>query len=191
MSKPQAHSSEPTGLYTGQQGLHTGVYHVRLAAACCTMRAKAAPALLLPACMLCLVLGVYISPMLLKLPGSHTSAPAALAVARGVELGRGATRPAYLAVGEPPGSCESAANPQPYLAGEQQSVATPQAARGWSGLPFRHIKIQSCYCLGSAFEVWLSKPWVGYTVADDGALGGCVLRLERRGAGDQGALYVL
>jgi hypothetical protein len=94
---------KPTGLYTGQQGLHTGVYHVRLAAACCTMRAKAAPALLLPACMLCLVLGVYISPMLLKLPGSHTSAPAALAVARGVELGRGATRPAYLAVGEPPG----------------------------------------------------------------------------------------
>jgi hypothetical protein len=36
--------------------------------------------------------------------------------------------------------------------GEQQSVASLQAARGWSHPPCRHFKIQSCCCLGSAFE---------------------------------------
>ena len=35
----------------------------------------------------------------------------------------------------------------------QQSVATPQAARGWAHSPCRHFNIQSCCCLGSAFEV--------------------------------------
>jgi hypothetical protein len=37
--------------------------------------------------------------------------------------------------------------------GEQQSVATPQSARGWTRPPCRHFNIQSCCCLGSAFEV--------------------------------------
>jgi hypothetical protein len=37
--------------------------------------------------------------------------------------------------------------------GGQQSVATPQAARGWARPPCRHFKTQSCCCLGSAFEV--------------------------------------
>jgi hypothetical protein len=36
--------------------------------------------------------------------------------------------------------------------GEQRSVATPQAARGWARPPCRHFKIQSCYCLGPAFR---------------------------------------
>jgi hypothetical protein len=34
--------------------------------------------------------------------------------------------------------------------GEQQSVATPQAARGWARPPCRHFKNQSCCCVGSA-----------------------------------------
>jgi hypothetical protein len=42
--------------------------------------------------------------------------------------------------------------------GEQQSVATPHAARGWAHPPCRHIEIPSCCCLGSAFEWRLSKP---------------------------------
>ena len=33
-----------------------------------------------------------------------------------------------------------------------QSVAAPQAARGWAHPPCRPCKIQSCFCLGSAFE---------------------------------------
>jgi hypothetical protein len=37
--------------------------------------------------------------------------------------------------------------------GEQQSVATPQAARGWALPPYRHFKIQSCCRPGFAFEV--------------------------------------
>jgi hypothetical protein len=37
--------------------------------------------------------------------------------------------------------------------GEPQSVATPQAARGWARPPCRHFKLQSCARLGSAFEV--------------------------------------
>jgi monoamine oxidase len=37
--------------------------------------------------------------------------------------------------------------------GEQQSVATPHAARGWVRPPYRHFKIQSCFCPGSAFDV--------------------------------------
>jgi hypothetical protein len=36
--------------------------------------------------------------------------------------------------------------------GEQQSVTTPQAARGWNQPPYRHIKIEYCCCLASAFE---------------------------------------
>ena len=36
--------------------------------------------------------------------------------------------------------------------GEQQSVASPQAARGWGHPPLRLFKTQSCFCLGSAFE---------------------------------------
>jgi hypothetical protein len=38
-------------------------------------------------------------------------------------------------------------------AGGEQSVATPHAARGWVRPPYRHIKIQSCFCPGSAFDV--------------------------------------
>jgi hypothetical protein len=34
-----------------------------------------------------------------------------------------------------------------------ESVATPQAARGWTHPPCRHFKIQPCFCPGSAFEV--------------------------------------
>ena len=41
----------------------------------------------------------------------------------------------------------------PAAGGEQQTAATPQAARGWTPPPCRHFKIQSCCCLGSAFEV--------------------------------------
>jgi hypothetical protein len=37
--------------------------------------------------------------------------------------------------------------------GEQQSVVTPHTARGWAHPPCIHVKIQSCCCLGSAFEV--------------------------------------
>jgi hypothetical protein len=37
--------------------------------------------------------------------------------------------------------------------GEQQSVATPQAARGWAHPPCSHSKIQSCCCLGPASEL--------------------------------------
>jgi hypothetical protein len=37
--------------------------------------------------------------------------------------------------------------------GEQQSMATPQAARGQARPPCSHFKIQSCFCLGSAFEL--------------------------------------
>jgi hypothetical protein len=37
-------------------------------------------------------------------------------------------------------------------AGGEQSVASPQAARGWSHPPCRHFKNQSCCCLGSAFQ---------------------------------------
>jgi hypothetical protein len=37
--------------------------------------------------------------------------------------------------------------------GEQQSVATAQAARGWTHPPCGHFKNQSCYCLVPAFEV--------------------------------------
>jgi hypothetical protein len=37
--------------------------------------------------------------------------------------------------------------------GEQQSVATPRSLGGWDSLPCRHFKDQSCFCLGSAFEV--------------------------------------
>jgi hypothetical protein len=48
-------------------------------------------------------------------------------------------------------------NPPLYLAGEQQSVATPHAVRGWSHPPCRHIKIQSCCCLGSGSR-WRTKP---------------------------------
>jgi hypothetical protein len=44
------------------------------------------------------------------------------------------------------------------LRGEQPSVATPRAARGWTHPPCRHFKIQSCDRLGSAFEWRLSKP---------------------------------
>jgi hypothetical protein len=36
--------------------------------------------------------------------------------------------------------------------GEQQSVATPHTARGWTCPPCRHFNIQSCCCLGPAFE---------------------------------------
>jgi hypothetical protein len=36
--------------------------------------------------------------------------------------------------------------------GEQQSVATPHAARVWAHPSCRPLKIQSCCCLGSAFE---------------------------------------
>jgi hypothetical protein len=43
---------------------------------------------------------------------------------------------------------------------EQQSVATPQAARGWA-----HFKIQSCYCLNSAFELAAFR-----TLGNDGSL---------------------
>jgi hypothetical protein len=35
---------------------------------------------------------------------------------------------------------------------EQQSVATPQAARGCARPPCGHFKIQSCCCLGSSLE---------------------------------------
>ena len=49
--------------------------------------------------------------------------------------------------------------------GEQQSVDTPQAARGWTRPPCRQFKIQSCVYLGSAFEVglrsWLRVLWDG------------------------------
>jgi hypothetical protein len=41
----------------------------------------------------------------------------------------------------------------PAVRGERQSVAAPQAARGWAHPPCRHFKTQSCFCLGSAFEV--------------------------------------
>ena len=34
------------------------------------------------------------------------------------------------------------------VSGEQQSVATPQAARGWAHQPCTHLKIQSCCRLG-------------------------------------------
>jgi hypothetical protein len=34
------------------------------------------------------------------------------------------------------------------LSGEQESVATPQVARGWARPPCRNFKIQSCCCLG-------------------------------------------
>ena len=37
--------------------------------------------------------------------------------------------------------------------GGQQSVATPQATRGWARPPCRHFKTLSCCCLGSALEV--------------------------------------
>jgi hypothetical protein len=37
--------------------------------------------------------------------------------------------------------------------GEQKSVTTPQAARGWARPPCRHFKDQSCILPGSAFEV--------------------------------------
>ena len=37
--------------------------------------------------------------------------------------------------------------------GEQQSVGTPQTARGWVRPPCEHFKIQSCCCLVSVFEV--------------------------------------
>jgi hypothetical protein len=40
----------------------------------------------------------------------------------------------------------------PAPCGEKQSVATSQAARGWARPPCRHFKIQSCFCVGSAFE---------------------------------------
>jgi hypothetical protein len=36
------------------------------------------------------------------------------------------------------------AAPALSVCGEQQSVATPQAARGWARPPCRHFKIQSC-----------------------------------------------
>jgi hypothetical protein len=36
---------------------------------------------------------------------------------------------------------------------EQQSVATPHAARGWPHPPCRHFKIQSCYSYGSVAAV--------------------------------------
>jgi hypothetical protein len=48
-----------------------------------------------------------------------------------------------------------------------QSVATTQAARGWVIPRCRHFKNQSCFCLGSAFEVaslqtrGATKPMVG------------------------------
>jgi 5'-3' exonuclease len=32
-----------------------------------------------------------------------------------------------------------------------QSFTTPQAARGWTHQPYRHFKIQSCFCLCAAF----------------------------------------
>jgi hypothetical protein len=38
-------------------------------------------------------------------------------------------------------------------AGTHQSVATPQAVRRWARPPYRHIKIQSCCCLGSGSRV--------------------------------------
>jgi hypothetical protein len=41
---------------------------------------------------------------------------------------------------------------------EQQGVAVPQAARGWTPPPDRHFKTQSCLCLGSAFEVKAFQP---------------------------------
>jgi hypothetical protein len=37
--------------------------------------------------------------------------------------------------------------------GERRAAATPQAARGWAHPRYSHSKIQSCCCLGSAFEV--------------------------------------
>jgi hypothetical protein len=42
--------------------------------------------------------------------------------------------------------------------GEQQSVATPQAARGWARPPCRHFKSQSCCCVGSAFLTPATNP---------------------------------
>jgi WD40 repeat protein len=38
--------------------------------------------------------------------------------------------------------------------GEQQSVASPQVARGWARSPCRHFKIQSCCCLGSVARIF-------------------------------------
>ena len=38
--------------------------------------------------------------------------------------------------------------PARFVFREQQSVATPQAARGWTHPPYRHFKIQSCFSLG-------------------------------------------
>jgi hypothetical protein len=41
----------------------------------------------------------------------------------------------------------------------QQSVATPQAARGWACPPCRHLKIQSWVC-GAALGGKLERRWV-------------------------------
>ena len=49
--------------------------------------------------------------------------------------------------------------------GEQQSVATPLAASGRDRPPCRHIKIQSCCCLGSASEVAAFQPALAGAVA--------------------------
>ena len=55
-----------------------------------------------------------------------------------------------------------AANPQKTktlsAGGEQQSVATPQAARGWARPASRHFKIQSCNALGLLSRS-LSEPY--------------------------------
>jgi hypothetical protein len=45
-----------------------------------------------------------------------------------------------------------------FSASEQQSFATPQAAREWAHPPCRHFKNQSCCGLGSSFEVAFQKP---------------------------------
>jgi hypothetical protein len=77
----------------------------------------------------------------------------------------------------------------PRVGGEQQSVATAQAARGWARPPFRHFKIQSFCCLGSAFEVAF-QPQNPISLMDAAHVWGAVCRGPRqprhpvRGPGD-------
>ena len=54
--------------------------------------------------------------------------------------------------------------------GDQHSVATPQAASRWAHPPCRHFKHQSCFRLGSGFEV--AAFLTGWCSPVAGALGG-------------------
>jgi hypothetical protein len=67
-------------------------------------------------------------------------------------------QPTSVCVATPQRCCWAVDDRVRRRAGRNRSVATPQATIGRSRPPDSPFKIQSCFCLGSAFEVAAPEP---------------------------------